>query len=33
MTPTTSLTRMSAWLEQAWLSRYLDRQLESEETI
>jgi hypothetical protein len=33
MTPTTSLTRMSAWLEQAWLSRYLDRQLESDEAI
>jgi hypothetical protein len=28
MTP----TRMTAWLEQAWLTRYLDRQLGSEET-
>jgi hypothetical protein len=32
MTPITSLTRMTAWLEQAWLARYLDRQLASEET-
>jgi hypothetical protein len=32
MTPTTSLARMNAWLEQAWLTRYLDRQLASDET-
>ncbi len=31
MTPTTSPTRMNAWLEQAWLTRYLDRQLASDE--
>jgi len=31
MTPTTSLVRMNAWLEQAWLTRYLDRQLASDE--
>jgi hypothetical protein len=28
---TTSPTRMSAWLEQAWLIQYLDRQLAGEE--
>jgi hypothetical protein len=31
MTPTTSPTRMNAWLELAWLTRYLDRQLASDE--
>jgi hypothetical protein len=31
MTPTTSPARMNAWLEQAWLTRYLDRQLASDE--
>ena len=31
MTPTTTPTRMTAWLEQAWMVRYLDRQLASEE--
>lgn len=31
MAPTTTPTRMSAWLEQAWLIRYLDRQLAGEE--
>jgi len=29
--PTTTPTRMSAWLEQAWLIQYLDRQLAGEE--
>jgi hypothetical protein len=31
VTPTTTPTRMTAWLEQAWMVRYLDRQLASEE--
>ncbi|HET7064178.1 MAG TPA: hypothetical protein VFI49_07845 [Rudaea sp.] len=31
MTPTTTPTRMTAWLEQAWMVRYLDHQLASEE--
>ena len=32
MTPTTTTpTRMTAWLEQAWMVRYLDRQLAGEE--
>lgn len=31
MTPTITPTRMTAWLEQAWLVRYLDRRLASEE--
>lgn len=31
MAPTTTPTRMSAWLEQAWLIQYLDRQLAEEE--
>ena len=31
MAPTTTPTRMSAWLEQAWLIQYLDRQLAGEE--
>jgi len=31
MTPTTLPARMNAWLEQAWLTRYLDRQLASDE--
>jgi hypothetical protein len=29
--PTTTPTRMSAWLEQAWLVQYLDRQLAGKE--
>jgi hypothetical protein len=32
VTPTTTPTRMRAWLEQAWLVRYMDRELSSEET-
>ena len=32
MTPTPWPTQMTAWLEQAWLARYLDRQLSSEES-
>ncbi len=32
MTPTPPPRRMTAWLEQAWLTRYLDRQLADEET-
>jgi len=31
VTPTTTPTRMTAWLEQAWMVRYLDRQLAGEE--
>ena len=31
MAPTTTPTRMSAWLEQAWLIQYLDRLLAGEE--
>lgn len=31
MTPTHSSTRMAAWLESAWLARYLDRALASDE--
>jgi hypothetical protein len=31
VTPTTTPTRMTAWLEQAWMVRYLDHQLASEE--
>lgn len=32
MTPTPTPPRLSAWLEQAWLLRYLDRQLDGDET-
>lgn len=32
MTPTTAPQRMPAWLEQAWLTRYLDRELDGAET-
>ena len=32
MAPTTKPARMRAWLEQAWLIQYLDRQLASKET-
>jgi hypothetical protein len=32
MTPTPWPTQMTAWLEQAWLARYLDRQLADDET-
>lgn len=32
MTPTPWPMQMTAWLEQAWLARYLDRQLSSEES-
>jgi hypothetical protein len=31
VTPTTTPTRMTAWLEQAWLVRYLNRRLSGEE--
>lgn len=31
MAPTMTPTRMSAWLDQVWLIRYLDRQLAGEE--
>lgn len=31
MTPAPTNTRMAAWLESAWLARYLDRQLDGEE--
>ncbi len=32
MTPNSAPQRLSAWLEQAWLARYLDRQLDGAET-
>jgi hypothetical protein len=32
VTPTPTPTRLSAWLEQVWLLRYLDRQLDGDET-
>jgi len=32
VTPTPSARRLSAWLEQAWLLRYLERQLTDDET-
>lgn len=32
MSPTNTTMRMPAWLEQAWLTRYLDRQLSGDET-
>lgn len=31
LTPTSANPRMAAWLESAWLARYLDRQLDGEE--
>jgi|GEM_PF-1244445 len=32
MSPEMALSRLPAWLEQAWLARYLDRQLTGEES-
>ena len=31
MTPSVAQTRMTAWLEHAWLARYLDRELDGDE--